>query len=210
MASPTTYPLLVTAITDMAEDDSAEFLAFIPTAINMAEDRLFRELDINFSKEADPVLTCTPSNPVVTKPTDLRITTSISVVVSGERIPLVKRADDFLSDYWPNDSVTDIPKYYADRDILTWRLAPTPSSNYQLQVMYDYKPEYLTPVNTTNIFVDRYPDMMFYATMVNICEYMKDTERKQEWDARFQDAVRTVNEEGIRTTKEDNPDKVNR
>lgn len=208
MASLTTYPLLKAAIIDICEDDSIEFADYIPTAVNLAEDRLFRELKINYSVVTDSY-SCTTGDQLVDKPSDLRATTGLFVIVSGQKIPLVKRGDEFCSDYWPDDSVRDVPKYYAERDITKWRLVPTPNNNYPLHIQYEAKPAYLDEVsNTSNIYTERYPDLLFYTTMVNMCEWMKDTDRKQEWEARYIEAVNTVNNEGLRNSKEDNATKV--
>lgn len=193
----------------MAEDDSTEFANFIPKAINLAEDRLFRELNINYSVVSTS-LACTIGSQLVTKPSDLRSTTGMFVIESGSKTPLIKRGDEWLSDYWPDDTVRDTPKYYADRDITQWRVVPTPDVAYSLQVMYEARPTYLDATNTTNIYTDRYPDLIFYATMVVMSEFMKDTERKQEWEARYMSAIESVNKEGLLNSKEDNPDKVSK
>ena len=207
MTSPNTYDLLVQAVIDISEDDSSEFSSFIPTAINMAEDRLFRELNINYSVVTNSV-TCTPGNQLVNKPSDLRVTTGLFVIVANETIPLIKRGDEFCSDYWPNAAITSVPKYYADRDIAQWRVVPTPNASYNLQAQYEAKPAYLSSSNQSNVYTERYADMIFYASMVNMCEFMKDTERKGEWDQRLQEAIQTVNNEGLLNSTEDNPNKV--
>lgn len=206
MTSPTSYTLLVEAIQDMAEDDSTEFNDFIPKAVNMAEDRLFRELNINYS--TDGTVSTVIGSPSITKPTDLRETEGMFIVVSGNKTPLIKRSSEFLMDYWPSDSVRDTPKYYSDNDLTTWRIAPTPDAAYSITVNYTAKPAYLSSSNTTNVYTDKYPDMLFYASMVNMCEFMKDTERKQEWTARLQESTSTVNFEGTKNRKEDTPAKL--
>jgi len=208
MSSPTTYTLLVDTIIAATEDDSAEFLAYLPTAINMAEDRLFRELDINYST-VNTSLTCTIGDQTIDKPTDLRVTNGLFIKVGSDLVSLTKRGDEFCSDYWPNATTQDVPRYYAERDIERWRVVPTPDDDYQLEVHYEVKPAYLVEsTNETNIYSERYPDLLFYATMVNMCEWMKDTERKAEWENRYSDAVNTVNGEGLKNSKEDNATKV--
>ena len=208
MSSPNTYTLLVDAVIASTEDDSTEFAAYLPTAINMAEDRLFRDLELNYSVVSNS-LTCTASDQLIDKPTDLRVTNGIFVIVSGERIPLTKRGDEFCTDYWPDPTVTGVPKYFAERDIERWRVVPTPASNYSLEVHYEAQPDYLvSSTNETNVYTKRYPDLLFYATMVNMCEWMKDTERKTEWENRYSDAINSVDGESLRNSKEDNATKV--
>ena len=46
MAAITNYSTLVQNIQDATETDGAEFIAYIPTAIALAEEKLFRELDL--------------------------------------------------------------------------------------------------------------------------------------------------------------------
>ena len=208
MTSPTTYSLLVTNITDIAEDDSSEFAAYVPKAINMAEDRLFRVIKLNYSE--DTTLNCTIGNPIVNKPNGFREVVAAFIVVSGEKKVLVKRSTDFLKDYWPSDSVRDTPKYYADNDLTTFRIAPTPDVVYTIDLEFMKQPTYLSVSNQSNVFTERYPDLMFYASMVNICEFMKDVERKQEWEQRFQDAMNSVNEEALKNNKEDTSAKVSK
>ena len=208
MSSPNTYALLVAAVIAATEDDSTEFADYLPTAINMAEDRMFRELELNYSVVSNS-LSCTTSDQLIAKPTGLRVTNGIFITVSNEKIPLIKRGDTFCTDYWTNSATTGVPKYYTERDDDNWRVVPTPASNYALEVHYEAQPDYLVSgSNETNIYTDKYPDLLFYATMVNMCEWMKDTERKSEWENRYADAVNSVNGESLRNSKEDNATKV--
>ena len=46
MAKITNYTTLVAAVQEVSENDGSEFLAYIPTAIGLAEELLFKELDL--------------------------------------------------------------------------------------------------------------------------------------------------------------------
>ena len=41
------YSTLVSAVQEAAENDGAEFLAYLPTAIALAEELLFKDLDLD-------------------------------------------------------------------------------------------------------------------------------------------------------------------
>lgn len=205
MTSPASYSELTSAIIALAEDDSDEFEAYLPTAIGLAEDRLFREVDIDFSKTD----TITTSNTVdtVAKPSDYRVGHNLYVTVSGSKVRLLKRTEDFLYDYWPSTSSTGTPKYYAEKDVDYFLLKPTPNATLTITVEYEFKPLPLSDSNTTNLWTDLYPDLLFYAAMSNICEWQKDPERKAEWEAKLQGGLNSVNNEGRRSRQEDDNQK---
>lgn len=197
-----TYDDLVTLAQQLAEDTSSEFLTYLPTAIQLAEDRLFRIMDINFSKEG--ILTTSNNQRDVTKPSDYRVTHDVYIEISGERQRLINKTEDFIKDYWPSLSETSVPKYYADKDLLTWMLAPTPNGVYNLYVEYEGPPTPLSPSNQTNVFIDMYPDVLTYAVMSNVCEWMKDDERKGVWEEKLAEALASTNNEGERQRHDDN------
>lgn len=201
MSSPQTYDDLVTAIQNMAEDDSSEFLAFIPTAIGLAEDRLFRSLDFDFSS-TDSLATVN-AQATLNKPSGHRWTHAMYITVSSEKRRLKKKTEDFIYSYWPNVSTTGVPKYYASQNDTVWLLAPTPNGVYTITCEYEKKPEALSDSEQTNVFTEYFPDALFYATMSVMCEFMKDPARKQEWENKYAEAINTANNEGRRERQDD-------
>ncbi len=201
MPSPSNYTELVTQVTALAEDDSAEFLAYLPTAIGLAEDRLFREIDIDLTTTS--TLSLTPNVQTLAKPVDYRLGHNFYIVVNNEKTRLIKKTEDFLNDYWPNATLTAIPKYYAERDQDNFLFVPTPSAAYQVVVEYTAKPVALSSANATNVLITKYPDLLFYATLSNVCEWQKDPERKQEWEGKLQGALLSTNNEGRRFRQDD-------
>lgn len=207
MSSPQTYDDLVTAIQNMAEDDSTEFEQFIPTAIGLAEDRLFRSLDFDFSVTGS--LSTVNAQATLDKPTGHRLTHAMYVTVSSEKRRLKKKSEDFIYSYWPNSATTGVPKYYASKDDVTWLLAPTPNGVYTVVCEYQKKPTKLEDSNQTNVFTTYFPDALFYATMSVMCEFMKDPSRKQEWEAKYVEAINTANNEGRRERQDDDSNSHN-
>lgn len=201
MGSPTTFSDLQAAIIAMGQDASSEYAAYIPTAIGLAEDRLFKLIDLDFSKEEQ--LSAVLNNPLVVKPADYHLGHNLYLIVSGERRRLVKKTEDFLKDYWPSTVDNEIPKYYADQDSTYFRLAPTPNAAYNIIVEYEYKPSYLSDSNTTNIWTQRYPDVLFYAAMSAMCEFQRDPERKSEYEAKISEFISTVQKDTDRAVRDD-------
>lgn len=202
MTSPTTYTALVSAITTLAEDQSSEFAAYIPTAINLAEDRLFRLTDVDYSAVA--TVTTVIGSSSVAKPADHRVTHNLFMIVGLDRVPLMKKTEAFLLDYWPSAVDKAQPKYYTDLDNSNWMVAPTPDLIYQIRAEYEAKPTPLSPTNASNIISTLFPDLLLYASMSNMCEWMKDTNRKAEWEGKLQEALASVNNEGRRSRMDDN------
>ena len=66
------YSTLVSAVIEFAEDDSTEFQTYIPTAIDLAEQKLTKEMDtMGLTLEAD--VTASSGNGVVSKPSGFRL-----------------------------------------------------------------------------------------------------------------------------------------
>lgn len=209
MGSPATFSDLQAAIISLGQDDSLEYAAYVPTAIGLAEDRLFKLVDLDFSKE--DTITTTLNNPLVVKPADYHVGHNLYILVSGERTRLTKKTEDFLKDYWPSTVENGIPKYYADQDATYFRLAPTPNGAYFLTAEYEFRPTYLSDSNQTNIWTNRYPDVLFYAAMSAMCEWQRDPERKNEYEAKISEFISTVQKDTDRATRDDatnvhNPD----
>lgn len=202
MTSPNTYNLLVSTSQTILEDTSAEFVAYIPRAIGLAEDRLFRLLDIDFTVTAP--LTTTTSNELLAKPSNHRVTNNLYITANNTRTRLIKKTDDFLSDYWQNPSTTGLPKYYSDFNNSNWRLAPTPDSLYIITCEYQAIPDKLSLSTQTNIYTSYFPDLLYYAVLSNLSEWQKDEVRKQEWEGKFQEALASANNEGVRQRIDDN------
>jgi hypothetical protein len=185
------------------EDDTTEFVDYIPTAIRLAENRLFRELDIDFSTVLGP-LTMTAGNQEVLKPTNHRVTHNIYASIGGERVRLIKKTEDFLYDYWPNIAVLGPPKYYADKDNSSWLVAPVPDLPYTIQVEGEVVPENLSLSNQENIFTELCPDLLFFSTLSEMCDWMRDDERKATWETKITMALTSANNEGRRSRRDDN------
>lgn len=202
MTAPTTYTLLRSNIITVCEDNTSEFLAYIPIAINTAEARLFRLMDINWSTSIQ--ITTFAGSASLNKPSGHRATKHLYLNNNGVRQRLIKKTRDYLRDYWPNVSELDIPKYYADDTETTWLLAPTPNGSYIVEISYEALPTPLSTTNQTNIISQKYSDLLFYASMSNMCEWMKDVERKAEWEEKLREALASVNREGERNRIDDN------
>lgn len=198
---PTTYNQLLADCITTAEDTTTEFLAYFPRALDVAEERLYRLLDLDFSTEA--TISSTLGGVTLAKPANHRVTHNLYLVNSGERLRLVKKTKSFLRDYWPSLTENDVPKYYAEDDDLYY-LSPTPNAVYSLLCEFEAKPTALSVLNQTNVLTDKYSDLLFYATMSNLAEFMKDEARQATYEAKLTEGLSTADNEGRRLRMDDN------
>lgn len=185
MTQISTYATLVQALKDVAEDDNQEFADYIPTAIDLAEERLFRELDL-MDLEKKQVGTLTTGVPAFPKPADYVITEYFSVTdITGRVVILKKRMEDYIREYWPNPANMDVPKYYADQDVSNFLIAPSPASNYAYVLRYSGKPPKLTTSNNSNYYSVNCQEQIYFACMVEMCKFMKAWQQGLVWEQEF-------------------------
>ena len=179
------YTSLIQALSATAEDDSNEFMSFIPIAIDLAEETLFRELELpDIEIKAPGVFV--PGTVAQAKPTGYRYCNYFKFKdAQGKNVFLKKRRDDFLQDYWPDPTLTDVPKYYSDASVLTFDLAPTPDVAYVYEIKYTRQPLKLTATNATNYFTDRCQDILFLRCMLEMSTFMKAWTQVPIWQAGY-------------------------
>lgn len=73
-----------------------------------------------------------------------------------------------------------------------FQFAPAPDSNYTLQMLYYYKPEFISSTVSTNIYLENYPDALLYATLAEAEPYLMNDGRIETWAALYQMAVRNI------------------
>jgi hypothetical protein len=187
MSAQMTYTSLVASIEAYLDRSDAELIANIPQFIKNAEVRVARELRIlAFITAATD--TFTPSQAIVAKPANWRETVSINVGTgtgNNTRNPVLPRTYDYLRSYWPDPTVTGVPKYYADYDLNHWLVAPTPTAAYPFEVVYYQLLQGLDAAHQTNVLTDYAPDMLLYACLLESAPYLKDDARIATWQARY-------------------------
>lgn len=168
-----TYDELVTNIRNYTEVDSNVFTAsVINTFITMAENRILRDIDLDyFKKESSGTLTSGVK--FLGAPSDILTHRYLMVTVSGDQVFLDFRDTSFMKEYWPDGSDTGVPKYYSVWDQDTFYLAPTPNSNYAVEIGYIYRPAQLSSGNPTTWISNNAPEALLYACLIQAYSYTK-------------------------------------
>lgn len=188
------YPTLVQAIIDTAEDDGLEFVAYIPTAVDQAEEFMFKDLDLPDLEIKVPGVLI-PGNTTVAKPAGYRYANYFKIMVPDpiligqtNNLFLKKRRDDYLQDYWPNTALQDVPKYYSDSSVLDFDIVPPPNFAFTYEIKYTAQPAKLTLLNPTNYYTTRCTDSLFNACMVQMVRFMKAWSQVPIWEAHYKAA----------------------
>lgn len=191
-----TYDSLVDDISTYLERTDQATLEKIPTFIMLAEQIL--AMDIKFLgniKVAES--TMTQSDPVIAKPARWRKTVSMNVTVAGEKFPVFLRKYEYLREYWPEATQTDVPKFYCDYDYDHWLVAPTPADDYAYEVLYYERVQPLDSSNQTNWFTQNAPQAMLYGTLLQAMPFLKNDERIPMWQAQYTQVVQTLKVEDL-------------
>jgi hypothetical protein len=203
MALISNYDTLVQALIDTTEDDGAEFSSYLPTAIALAEDRLIRDTDWP-ELDTDTVGFVTTTSPGPLLPTDWEYIKYVQIKVGQQRKLLRRKSDDFLVDYWPDETQREEPKYYSlDADSGRLKLAPNPDQTYEYTIRSLNKPPRLSTTNQTNIFMDKAPEVLFYACMCECSRFLKMWQQEQIWEQSYQERIGSWTKQTQRQRRDD-------
>ncbi len=195
-AAVMTYDSLVDDISSYLERTDESTLAKIPTFIMLAEQVIASQ--IKFLGNLTPMQsTMTANQPIIDKPARWHKTVSMNVTVAGEKRPVLLRKYEYLREYWPNPTETDVPAYYADYDYTHWLVAPTTASNYTFEVLYYERIQPLDSSNQTNWFTIYAPQALLYGTLLQAMPFLKNDERIPMWQAQYDAIMQTLKQEDI-------------
>jgi len=168
-----TYDELVTNIRNYTEVNSNVFTAsVINTFITMAENQILRDIDLDEFK-LEVVGTLTPNNKFLATPANILTHRYLMVTSGNNQIFLDFRDTSFMKEYWPNGAATGVPKYYSVWDQNTFYIAPTPNSNYTMELGYIYRPAQLSSANPTTWISNNAPEALLYACLIQAYSYTK-------------------------------------
>lgn len=187
-----TYAQLKQAIQDYTENTESTFVANIPLFIRMAEERILKAVQLSlFRKNATANVSA--GNKYLACPSDFLAPFSLSYVnASGDKVFMDFKDVSFLQEYSPDASVTGDPRYYAQFDVDYFIVAPTPSTGFQVELHYMYRPQSITALNddqsswlSTNAELT-----LLYASLMEAYTFMKgEQDMMQYYTTRFQESL---------------------
>ena len=171
----------------------------IPRLITLAERRIARELKIQGFQN---VVTMTMQSDVAVyvKPDRWRDTISINIGTgsgNNTRKPIFLRSYEYVRQYWPNETETDQPQFYADYNYNYWIFAPTPDAAYPVEILYYELPPLLDDTNQSNWLSEYAPNLLLYGSLVEATPFVKDDQRVQLWQSYYDRALAALNGEDL-------------
>ena len=200
-----TFGELKLAIQDYTDNTETTFVNHLSDFIKGAEDRIFKNVDLElFRKNVTSSLTA--SDKFLTVPSDYLASFSLQITTSGSEDILLQKDVNFLQEAFPTSASTGVPRFYAVFDVNNFILAPTPNSNYAVELHYYYKPTSLTAgadTGTTWISTNA-PFALLYGSLVEAYTYMKgEADMMQQYEKRFTDQLMRLKDLGEARENED-------
>ena len=181
MAFFTTYSDLKTTVANyLARSD---LTSVIPEFIRLAEDRLRRELRIRQMLKV-ATATTTDGDSTVSLPSDFLAMKDLHLNTNPVRTLTFQNTSNFFE----LNNVSATSKGYPRNYTLLgseFKFAPVPDSAYTLEMVYYYKPDYLSDTNSSNLFLANCPDLLLYGALGEAEPYLMNDERLATWGALY-------------------------
>lgn len=198
MPASMTYQSLMTDIQVYCERDDSPFVDQIPRFIMLAENRIAQEIRGLGAMEF-VTSTLSTGNPQLAKPARWRETVSFTLTLAdGTKKTLMPREYQYLKSFWPDPSLTDEPRYYADFGFEHFYLAATPDDDYAFELVYYSRPEPLSTLNEQNWYTQYCPQLLLYACLIEAQPFLKLDGRTQQFQALYDRAVQALGNESMR------------
>lgn len=198
-----THTTLKQAIQDWTENSETTFVNNLDVFITNAEERILKMVDLDFFRK-NVTATFVSGSPYLNVPGDYLASFSLGYTkTNGDKDFLMQKDVNFLQEFHPDASDTGEPKYYALFDVNNFLIAPTPNSNYAVELHYYYRPNSITGSAGTSWLGDNSPNTLLYGSLVEAYTFMKgEPDMLQLYETRFlQNIARLKNYgEGVENT----------
>ena len=193
-----TLATLKTAIQDYTDNSESSFVSHIPDFIKSAEERIFKSVDLEvFRKNVITALSTTDK--FLSLPNDYLASFSMQITTSGSETFLLQKDVNFLQEAYGASSATATPRFYAQFDANNFVVAPTPNSNYAIELHYYYRPASLTAgadTGTTWLSINA-PFALLFGSLVDAYIFMKgEPDLIQQYEKRFTDQLKRLKDYG--------------
>lgn len=175
----TTYTELKDAVADWL--DRNDLTNVIPSLIDLAQVKIYRELRLSAFETRSTTNTVAGEKYIERPPSSngirhIKLNTNPITVLQYE-------TPDKVDSSWAG-SITGTPVMFTIIGDQI-RLAPTPDSEYELEVAYIQRPQMLSDAVQTNWVLENAPDLLLYATLLEATPYLKDDARIQLWSQAY-------------------------
>lgn len=165
------YAQFITALKNATNTDNAAFTQYIPTIIDQAEGKIYREPEFDFlsSVVTDGTGFTTADNQQFILPRHFTILQDVNLISGNDRPPLTKISREALNALFPrrvSNAPSDVPSKWAPLTDSIILLAPTPGSTIGIECVGTARPANLSADNTTPWLWTYLGDLAFAAAMI--------------------------------------------
>lgn len=192
----------------VVDPTTPDFINFLPNCIAYAEKRIYREADfVNTTSTSTGVLTKNDRRftlPPATYGSYITVQ-GVNVLAFQQRVQLQPVSTSYLNAVWGTPATANVPQFYSmlTQDVIL--LGPYPNDNYGVEIFGTFRPQPLSPTNTTTYLTEYLPDVFLAASMVFASGYMKDfgsqadnPQQAQSWENQFNILFKSANMEALR------------
>jgi hypothetical protein len=186
---------------------------WLPRAIEAAEQRIYRELDLLACYFVDSTQAVTPNTRQFTLPTDAGTFIVVSEVCvfspAGTRVQLLPVSKEYLDACWPTDApafIPSVPQVWCPFNQSTIILGPAPDTAYGTEITGMARPAPLSSTNVTTPIVSYVPDLMIFASLLSFISFQRDLgaassdggQQAITWESQYQTAKQSAQVEQFR------------
>jgi hypothetical protein len=193
----------------------ADYTTILPTCIDDAEQRLYRELDLlnTVTTGTTALSTGTRSLSLPAALGSFIVTQQLNVITpstttspdSGTRNPLAPASKEMIDYLYPSSTGSGVPSYFAMQGQSTVLVAPWPDKAYTVEWVGTLRPTALSSTVTTTLLSVYFPDLFIAASMVFMAGWMKnygaavdDPQQGISWEAHFKNLLQSAQVEEAR------------
>jgi hypothetical protein len=198
------YTQLTAAIKGYAENDFPSTVGSftsadqIATFVRQAEQRVYNAVQLPALRK-NVTGNATANNKYLSLPSDWLATFSIAVIdpVTGEYEYLLDKDVNFIRQSFPFPAVTGKPTHYAQFDVNTFILGPTPNASYSMELHYYYYPASITTAGTSWLG-DNFDSVLLYGALLEAAAFQKESEPEivGQYTARYNEALALLKQLG--------------
>ncbi len=217
MLTYASYVSQLTNLMSVASSTDPNFSTFLPGAIDYAEGRIYRDLDLLATRITDTSATCSSGVREFTLPTTqgtFQVIERVNILTSAgapssiaTRNPTFDVSADVLDVVYPSavSSYTGVPLWVARISDTTLLFGPTPDSNYGVEVYGTIRPTPLSSGNSSTWLTQWVPELFMAATMVFAAGFMRnfgaqadDPRMSQSWETQYTTLLQSANVDELR------------
>jgi hypothetical protein len=160
----------------------------IPRLINQAERIIATDAQLQ-GYERTLSRTLTNGVSVYAKPDRWKETISVTIAISGSRRVLSCRAYEYCRAFWPDESQTGVPLFYAEHGPTHWLVSPTPAATYGAEIKVYQMPALLDATNSTNWLTEEAPQLLLNCSLREVAAFLKNESAYALFDGRYKEAL---------------------